>query len=258
MRCFALLAMVVLAITCGPSPDAKLPGYVPPTGGAKAGATGSTTDTGGTTVGTGGVPGAGGSKVVGTGGSTVVGSGGRFGTGGATGTGGRGATGGNFGNGGRVGADGGPGGVIGTGGRRDAGGIPPGTGGAIVGSDGSGSGGAMKNDAGRGGSDGGFGTGGNMGNRDAAIPPGDGSSNCLSPVVSNGYTCGSTPACSACVINGTSQEAACKKGLDCLEQAGGASCTSNCQLTCLNSAGDAQIQKCITALMTAACSGTGC
>jgi len=156
-----------------------------------------------------------------------------------------------------VNADGGPGGVIGTGGRRDAGGILPGTGGTLVGSGGAGSGGVTKADAGRG-SDSGLGTGGNAGNRDAAIAPGDSGSNCLSAVVSNGYACGSTPACSACVINGASQEAACKKGLDCLEQAGGASCTSNCQLTCLNSAGDAQIQKCITALMTAACSGTGC
>jgi hypothetical protein len=199
--------------------------------------------------GTGGITGEGGSKVVGTGGSTIVGTGGKMGTGGVTGAGGTG---------GRVSADGGPGGAMGTGGRRDAGGIIPGIGGTPFGTGGAGSGGATKVDAGRGGSDGGLGTGGNTGNRDAAVTPGDGSSNCLSSVVSNGYACGSTPACSACVINGTSQEAACKKGLDCLEQAGGASCTSNCQLTCLNSAGDAQIQKCITAIMTAACSGSGC
>jgi hypothetical protein len=249
MRCFALLAMVVLTITCGPSPDAKLPGYATPTGGSKAGATGGTTNTGGTTLGAGGVTGAGGSKVVGTGGKT--------GPGGATGPGGI------SGSGGRVVADGGPGGATGTGGRRDAGGIPPGSGGSPFGS-----GGVTQDDAGRGGNDGGFGRGGSgaggsaiggaTGTRDADSPSPDVSGACMSQVVSNGYACGSTPACSVCKDqNGNSREAGCKKSVDCLAAAG-ASCNASCKQDCLNQAGDTPAMACVTALQTAACGAAGC
>ena len=247
MRQLALLAMVALTITCGPSPDAKLPGYAMVVGGSNPPA-GGTTDTGGTTaVGTGGI--------VGTGGSSVVGTGGRVGPGGS---GGKSGTGGGPATGGRVGADGGPGGTTGTGGHVGTGGGGPGVGG-------SGSGGA-KLDAGRGGNDGGFGrggsgtggsaTGGTTGKNDASIASPDSAGNCMSQVVSNDYACGSAPACSACIVNGTSQALGCQKGVDCL--AGASSCDSNCQLKCLNSAGDAQIQKCVTALQTAACGATGC
>lgn len=81
--------------------------------------------------------------------------------------------------------------------------------------------------------------------------------NCMGLVISNGYACGSVTACSACTSNGTSREAACKNGIDCLA-ARGVPCDGNCMLTCLNSAGaDSQTAACITALQNAACSGTG-
>jgi len=35
-------------------------------------------------------------------------------------------------------------------------------------------------------------------------------------------------------------------------------CTGNCQLNCLNQAGNGVVQTCVTALQTAACSGSGC
>jgi hypothetical protein len=230
MRCFALLAMVVLAITCGPSPDAKLPGYAAPTGGSNAVATGGTTNTGGSSMaGAGGITGLGGSKVVGTGG--------KAGAGGAT------VSGGITGSGGRVGADGGP---DGTGGRRDAGGIPPGTGGSTVGSGGSGGSGA-----------GGAATGGASGINDAAISPPDSAGNCLTQLIANNYVCGSTPPCSACKDNSTSKAAECQAVLDCL----GASypCTGNCTTECFNkNGGNGPVQTCVTALQTAACGATGC
>jgi hypothetical protein len=79
----------------------------------------------------------------------------------------------------------------------------------------------------------------------------------MAQVVSNGYACGSAAPCSACKVNNVSKEAECQKGVDCLAAAG-ASCDGNCQLRCLNEAGDAQVGACIKALQTAACGGTGC
>jgi len=267
MRLVALIALAVLAVTCGPSPDAKLPSYFFNTGGA-------------TTAGTGGVTGTGGKTTLGTGGRTTTASGGAIGVGGVTtGTGGRttGVGGRTTGTGGTISGAGGT--ITGTGGRTVGAGGRTGTGGASTVIPDSGAGGSdggirrdvgvvgpgdAGRDAGAGGIGGITGTGGVTGTggattaKDAAPPAPDSAGNCLSPLLGNGYTCGSTPPCSACVINGASQEAGCKKGLDCLEAAGGASCTGSCQLTCLNSAGDAQIQKCITAIVTAACTGTGC
>jgi hypothetical protein len=237
MRCFALLAMVALAITCGPSPDAKLPGYATPTGGANTSATGGTTDTGGTTtVGAGGITGAGGSKIVGTGGKT--GAGGAVASGGITGTGGR------------AGADGGPGGVTGSGGRRDAGGSTVGNGGAT------------KDDAGRGGNAGGFGTGGSAmggttGKNDAAISPSDSAGNCLTRLIANNYVCGSAPPCSACKDNSTSKAVECQAVLDCIEAS--YPCSGNCTTECFNkNGGNGPVQTCVTALQTAACGASGC
>jgi hypothetical protein len=266
MRLVALIALAVLAVTCGPSPDAKLPSYFFNTGGATAAGTGGATGTGGRTT-------------AGTGGRTTTGSGGATGVGGvATGVGGRitGVGGRTTGTGGTISGVGGT--IAGVGGRTTGMGGRTGTGGAstvIPDSGAGGSDGGVRrdvgvdgpHDAGRdvgsigaggiAGTGGITGAGGTTTAKDAA-PASDSAGNCLSPVLSNGYTCGSTPACSACVINGVSQEAGCKKGLDCLEAAGGASCIGSCQLTCLNAAGDAQIQKCITAIVTAACGGTGC
>jgi hypothetical protein len=255
MRSAALLALAILAVTCGPSPNAKLPGFVTTTGGTKG--AGGVTESGGT-VGSGGrtTVGSGGTTVVGSGGTTARGTGGVDGTGGrTTGTGGR-----TTGAGGRTfGSDGG----LGTGGTT------------IQGTGGSGTGGRTKADAGRGGSGGtsdagrdvgvadtrgtggSTGAGGTTGGRDVAAPPSDSAGNCVSKVVSNGYACGSTPACSACKENSNSREAECKKGIDCLAEAG-PSCDSKCQLNCLNLAGDSVIQACVTALQTAACTSGGC
>ena len=253
MRCFALLAMVVFTITCGPSPDAKLPGYSSVT------STGGSTDTGGTTVVSSG-------GTIATGGSTVFGSGGKTGSGGVTGNGG--ATSGNPGSGGRAGADAGPGGALG--GRGGAGGVAPGLGGATIGAGGNiggrppASGGSTAGGGGVGGTTRGLGggagstAGGNTGTHDAAVPSPDVSGACISQVVSNGYACGATPACSACKDqNGSSKEAGCKKSIDCLAAAG-ANCGSSCKQDCLNQAGDTPAMACVTALQTAACSGSGC
>ena len=238
MRSFALLAMVVLTITCGPSPDAKLPGYVVETGGSNPSAGGST-DTGGTTtVGAGGV--------VGTGGSSVRGTGGKVG-----GTGGKGAAGGGPGSGGR--ADGGPGGA--TGGRGGTGGAEPGTGGSRFGTGGAGTGGMIvRRDAGPdlgGGSD----TGGIK--RDTASTPSDSAENCLTKLIANNYVCGNTPPCSACKDNSTSKTAECQAVLDCIEA--GYPCTGNCTTECFNkNGGNGPVQTCVTALQTAACGASGC
>jgi hypothetical protein len=91
--------------------------------------------------------------------------------------------------------------------------------------------------------------------RDAAIR--DTAPSCYATLVDNGYACGSAAPCSACKMNNVSREAQCQKGIDCLAAAG-ASCDSNCQLNCLNQAGDGQVGACITALTKVACSGTGC
>jgi len=263
MRSVALFAMVVLVVTCGPSPDAKLPSNFVGNGGESSPGVGGTSDTGGTTDnGSGGA--------TGSGGSSLAGTGGKSGRGGETGSGGRIGTGGTGGSGGKNGSDGGQGGKISTGGR-DGGGVFSGTGGSasdagIFGAGGTkkdagGIGGKIGADAGRGGIFGGFGdaaTGGTTGGHDAATTPADANGNCVSTVVSNDYACGSTPACSACKDqNGTSKEAGCKKGIDCLAAAG-ASCDSNCQLNCLNQAGDSTVHVCITALQTAACGASGC
>jgi hypothetical protein len=106
MRAAVFLAMVVLTVTCGPSPDAKLPGDVSNNGGSITPSHGGSTETGGT-------PGTGG--IVSTGGTTAVGSGGKVGTGGVTAAGGSNSTGGvsGAGSGGTV-ASGGVSGVGGT------------------------------------------------------------------------------------------------------------------------------------------------
>jgi hypothetical protein len=237
MRPLALLAMVVLTVTCGPSPNAQLPGYAMSTGGSNPPAAGGTT-----AVGTGGTTGAGGSSVVGAGGrpgtgGATVGSGGRTGSGGATATGGRSGTGGN---------------ASGTGGSTvGSGGTTTGSGGKTTGSGGTVSGGTTTGTGGGGGAA----TGGSTGTRDAAIPP---AGTCISQVVINGYACGSTPACSVCKDqNGNSRESGCKKAIDCLAAAG-ANCDSNCKQNCLNQAGDSPAMACVSALQTAACSGSGC
>lgn len=224
MRSLALLAFVVLAVTCGPSPDAQLPGWVTSMGGDSSPGTGGVNGTGGRTGGK-----------AGSGGATEHGAGGRSATGGRSGSGGRTITGGRDGGaGGRGGAGGTE--IDGTGGRTIA------TGGAD---------GGIKKDAGK---DGG---GGSIGPKDAPVVSPDLAENCYTEIVNNGYACGSTPACSECIVNGVSKEASCQKGIDCLSAAG-ASCDSNCKLNCLNQAGDATVQACITTLQTAACSGAGC
>ena len=236
MRSLALLAMVTLTITCGPSPDAKLPGYESNAGGATSSGTGGATATGGTTeIGAGGFTGAGGSSVVGTGGKP--------GSGGAPGSGGRDGTG------------GGPGGAPGTGGSSI------GTGGEGAG--GEGAGGAGAGGAGTGGSTdgtggaGGLATGGSTGTHDAATPPDSAGNNCLSQVVSNGYACGSTPACGACKDNQTSLADKCQRMLDCY--ASKYPCTGNCPTDCLNSVGGSgPVKACVEALQTAACGASGC
>jgi hypothetical protein len=266
MRPLALLAMVALAATCGPSPDAKLPGYVAPSGGVVSAGTGGATDTGGTmAIGTGGI--------TSTGGSSVVATGGRTGTGGAPGNGGAPRTGGSAAStGGRQGSGAAPsaGGRSGVGGSiPDSGGAIVGTGGSTIGSGGrttgaggSSAGGTTTPDAGRGGrggsgGGGSTGTGGTTGGRDAAIPTGDSGSGCMAKIVSNGYACGSTPACSVCKDqNGNSREPGCTKAIDCLAAAG-ANCDSNCKQNCLNLAGDSPAMACVSAFL-AACAGSGC
>jgi len=119
MRAPVFLAMVVLTVTCGPSPDAKLPGYVSSNGGSVTPSQGGAIEAGGAT-GSGGI--------VSTGGTTVVGSGGKVGTGGITAAGGSKSTGGVSGVGGSV--------STGSGGATARGGAP-------------GSGGRMSTDAGR-------------------------------------------------------------------------------------------------------------
>jgi hypothetical protein len=115
MRAAAFIAMVVLTVTCGPSPDAKLPGYVSSNGGSIAPSQGGATESGGAT-GSGGV--------VSTGGTTVVASGGKTGTGGGTASGGSNSAGGVSGSGGSVstGSGGKPasGGASGSGGNTSA------------------------------------------------------------------------------------------------------------------------------------------
>ncbi len=222
MRSLALLAMVALTITCGPSPDAKLPGYESNAGGATSNGTGGATAAGGTTaLGAGGLTGAGGSSVVGTGGSP--------GSGGAPGSGGRDGTGGT-----------------------------PGSGGSSTNAGGSGAGGAAAggSTAGKGGA-GGLATGGSTGTQDAAPPPPDSAGNCLSQVVRNGYACGTAPACSACKDNQTSLTDKCQGMLDCY--ASKYPCTGNCPTDCLNSVGGSgPVKACVDALQAAACGATGC
>jgi hypothetical protein len=189
-----------------------------------------------------------------------AGAGGNVGTGGITGAGGAVGTGGQPGTGGRFGA-GGAGGS-GTGGNSTGGASGAGSGGATGqgGTSGLGSGGTAGNDAGTGGvvgTGGIVGTGGATVPRDAGTTAGDAPASCYVTIVSNGYACGSTPACSACKDNGTSKEAECKQGIDCMA-AVGASCDSNCQMNCLNRAGNSVVQACIKSLQVAACTGSGC
>jgi hypothetical protein len=252
MRRVGLFVLAIVAVTCGPSPDAKLPGY------ENLHANGGTTD-----VGSGGNAGGGGTTQVGSGGTTVNGTGGRLpgsggrGTGGSApvGTGGQGP-----GTGGRTTLDAGVDRVnrdgAGTGGRGTGGTTPDGTGGQGPGTGGrtGGTGGITGRDGGAGGVQGTGGTTSTIA-RDAA--PRDTAGSCYATLASNGYACGSAAPCSACKVNNESKEAECQKGIDCLAAAG-ASCDSNCQLTCLNSAGDAQVGACIKALTTVACGASGC
>ena len=175
------------------------------------------------------------------------------------------------------GGNSGTGGATSTGGLDGGGGSMMGTGGTMLSTGGAGAGGMTSTgtkrdggttfvDVGYGGSGGsgtggsgtgGAATGGTTGGRDAAIPTGDGGSNCFSTIVSNGYTCGNTPACSECKDqNQNSREAGCKKAIDCLAAAG-TSCDSSCKQNCLSLAGDSPGMACVTAFQTA-CSGSGC
>lgn len=225
MRCFAVVAVVVVAATCGPDPNAVLPGFLRGAGGEVSGA-GGTTDTGGTTVvGEGGSASGGGHK--GTGGA---GSGGKSGTGGRAGAGDASA---------EVGRDGSLAGRDLAAARDSSGG-----GGKIGGGEG-GAGGTERSDA-------------LIVARDTALSTPDAAGSCINDVVANGYACGSATSCAGCVdINGASKTAGCTKAIDCLAKAG-ASCDSNCQLNCLNQAGDQPAQACVTALQKAACSADGC
>jgi hypothetical protein len=265
MRLVAFFALAVLAVTCGPSPDAKLPGFVTSAGGTGSPGRGGTTASGGrTTVGTGGT------TVTGSGGTTMTGNGGRmFGSGGVAGAGGvtTGTGGRTTGAGGRTTGTGGT--TVGTGGRTT------GTGGtttipdAAAGGAGGGSDAGTRRDVGVGGADASAGTGGRTGTggitgtggttvgRDAGTPLPDSAGNCLSQVISNGYACGSTPPCSACKDNQTSKTAECQGVLDCLEAS--YPCTGNCETECFNkNGGNGPVQTCVNALQTAACSGSGC
>ena len=264
MRLLALFSLTVLAVTCGPSPNAKLPAYLMSTGS-------------GASPGTGGATGSGGTTAVGTGGKTAVGTGGVSGDGGATtGTGGRtvGAGGRTTGTGGTTTGAGGT--TAGTGGRTvGTGGTTTGTGGrtagvggsaGATGSDGGGRGGTTGRDAGAGGATGSggrtgaggiTGTGGTTVGRDAGTPLPDSAGTCLSQVISKGYACGSAPPCSACKDNQTSKTAECQGVLDCLEAS--YPCTGNCETECFNkNGGNGPVQTCVNALQTAACGGSGC
>jgi hypothetical protein len=180
----------------------------------------------------------------------IAGGGGAVGTGGIPGTGGAPGAGGARNTGGTTFADGGLGGTTGTGGAPGTGGVS-GQGGAS----GAGSGGRGGPDAATGGMDGSGGGAGGSTSRDGPTGGSDvAMSGCMATVVSNGYACGSAAPCSACKLSGVSKEAECQKGVDCLAKAG-ASCDSNCQLNCLNQAGDAQVGACIKALQTACASG---
>lgn len=161
------------------------------------------------------------------------------------------------------GGNGGAGGATSIDARGDSGVTTTGTGGATLGTGGAGTGGSGTGGSGTGGTttsrDGGGGsaTGGTTGTRDGAISPPDSAGTCISQVVSNGYACGSTPACSACKDQtGNSREAGCKKAVDCLAAAG-ANCDSSCKQNCLNLAGDSPGMACVTAFQTA-CSAGGC
>ena len=224
MRSFVVLALVAVAATCGPDPNAKLPGSAHSAGGQSN--EGGTTESGGTTTDNGGAVGSGG--VVGTGGK-VVGSGGKVGTGGRVGSGGA------------------------AGGGRDAGSSPRDTG----------AGGAVEN-GGAVGSGGRIGSGGSFGRNDAAIVGRDTAisgpevaGGCISAVVANDYACGSASCADCKDNNGNSREAGCQKAIDCIAEKG-AACDTNCENNCRNLAGDSYGQTCVTALKTAACSTGGC
>lgn len=106
----AFWVTVILSVTCGPSPNARLPGYRETTGGALGPSTGGTTGTGG---------------VAETGGSKAPATGGRDGTGGIVASGGV-ATGGSVSSGGVHATGGGAstGGMTTTGGTKSTGGTP--------------------------------------------------------------------------------------------------------------------------------------
>jgi hypothetical protein len=232
MRSLAFLVLVAVAATCGPDPNARLPGYAGGNGGQSGG--GGTTDSGGTIADSGGAVGTGG---VGAGGS-LVGSGGKVGTGG------------------RVGS----GGVAGSTGR-DAGSIPrdSAAGGAASGGN---VGGIAIGSGGRLGSGGATGAGGQRGDaaattRDTAVSGPEVASNCLSAVVANSFVCGSAPPCSDCKDNSTSKAAECEAVIKCI--AASYPCTGNCEVDCFNkNGGNGPVQTCVTALKTAACGGGGC
>lgn len=223
MRSIVFLALVAVAATCGPDPNAKLPGSAHSAGGQ--GNEGGTTDSGGTatdhggTVGTGGVVGSSG-KVVGSGGK--VGTGGRVGSGGAAGG----------------GRDAGPW-------ARDSGAAGAENGGAIGSGGRIGSGGMFgRNDAA-------------IVTRDSSLTGPEVAGGCISAVVANNYVCGSASCADCKDNNGNSREDGCQKAIDCIAEKG-AACDTNCENNCRNLAGDTYGQACVTALKTAACGAGGC
>jgi len=232
MRVFAFIALVAVSATCGPDPNAKLPGSARGVGGQSN--EGGTTESGGTIADNGGSVGRGG--IVGSGGS-AVGDGGRVGTGGRAGSGGA------------------------AGGGRDAGSSrDTAAGGSSEGGAG-GEGGRGVGSGGRLGSGGGLG-GGERGDaavaaRDTATTGPEVSGSCMSEIVANDYACGSAPPCSACKDNSTSKAAECEAVVKCIAATN--PCSGNCETECFNkNGGNGPVQACVTALKTAACSGGGC
>lgn len=77
-----------------------------------------------------------------------------------------------------------------------------------------------------------------------------GSGNCITRIIAGGYSYGSTPPCSACKDNSTPLQTKCEDMIDCL-----APPSTKADMTrCLNQvAGSDPVNKCVTALITAAC-----
>ena len=74
----------------------------------------------------------------------------------------------------------------------------------------------------------------------------------MTKIRQNGYAYGTTPPCSACKENNTSQEAKCEAIINCLEPKW--PCSGSCQTDCYNVAvASGPIISCADALITAAC-----